>query len=222
MKTTRYLSGGKISALAILLTLIMTTALMAQDNFKNSLVDGSWSMQFRVANNFTLSSFEGALISAKKHLSDKTALRFGVSANFKHYNDEYVAEYDQKRTDSRVSLGLKFQLIKYISPKSKLSFYYGLGPNIEYSRNKLEYEYNDTTHEDRYTYNRTLGIGLLFTWGLEWFFTENLSLMAEYGGGVEYSHGIKEDYHNDILGENDTDIFEFFSNNVNFGLSVYF
>lgn len=42
-------------------------------------IEGRWVLQFRVTENFTLGTFNGALTSAKKQWSERRAFRFGVS-----------------------------------------------------------------------------------------------------------------------------------------------
>ena len=46
---------------------------------QSPLVGGAWALQFRVSENFTLSTFEGSVVSLKRHYSPSTALRLGVS-----------------------------------------------------------------------------------------------------------------------------------------------
>lgn len=46
---------------------------------KNSLLKGAWALQFQINNNFSVSSFQGSTLSAKRHFSNKKAMRFGVS-----------------------------------------------------------------------------------------------------------------------------------------------
>lgn len=221
MRTTRYLSGSKLPFWALLLILILSSVLSAQDKPKNSLADGSWSMQFRISDNFTLSTFDGALLSVKKHLSNKTALRLGVSGTYTNSDEDNTTTTEYEANSSRYYFGVKLQLIKYIHPESALSFYYGIGPNFGYVRDKSEvlYEVEVSNRED---YTRSVNFGLFGSWGLEWFLKHNISVLAEYGGGFKYSTEHKESIHGLNSSERDSHRFEFFNSNVNFGVSVYF
>jgi hypothetical protein len=67
---------------SILLTLVffsqMNSPGVAQNQEANhSLERSTWSLQFQISNNFTLSSFQGSVISAKYHFSKQRAFRFG-------------------------------------------------------------------------------------------------------------------------------------------------
>ena len=87
-----------VVAMMLLVTLSFFNApAFAADNTdsekQNSLVAGSWSLQFRITDNFQLSSFQGATISAKRHFSEGRAIRFGMSLNGSVTDKEY------RRTD---------------------------------------------------------------------------------------------------------------------------
>src|SRR5271157_4544368 len=47
----------------------------------NSLKEGAWALQFGIASNFTLTSFQGTTIAAKYQLSEKNAIRGGLTIN---------------------------------------------------------------------------------------------------------------------------------------------
>ncbi len=186
---------------------------------RNSLVDGSWSMQFRIVNDFQLSSFEGTLISAKRHFSDKSAFRFGIAADFSLENtdSDNIARYQDR--DS-YAFTLNGQYIHYTSPGSAINFYLGIGPHLHYNSSMTETEEGNNTQK---TSIHTLAFGAITSYGLEYFLTRQISLICEYGAGLRYTTSRNETEANGLLSsETDTDEFRFFSASVDFGLSVYF
>lgn len=160
MKTQTTLKTSIIAALMI--TVAAATAAQAQaeqtEAVRNSLTGGSWSMQFRIGDNFSLSSFEGSTISLKKHFTDKSALRLGVSVS--HANDDQIIvssrstdiEYgysdpnlDRSQSDyrvgddkgygrSRTTAGVSAVYMYYPTPQKKISAFFGVGPSIRYAK----------------------------------------------------------------------------------------
>jgi hypothetical protein len=47
----------------------------------NSLKEGVWAMQFGISSNFTLTSFQGSTLALKYQLSDRDAIRGGITIN---------------------------------------------------------------------------------------------------------------------------------------------
>jgi hypothetical protein len=205
--------GGII--LAILLTLSGSQVYSQNDmedqpERKNSLFGGSWSMQFKFMHDFLLTDFEGALISAKRHFTDKSALRFGLDLTYsKSWTDPDTNTF---------AVGIAIQYFYYTSPDAPVNFYFGFGPQLKYDRFKTEMEYFES-----YKYEREWGLGVLGTWGVEWFATKHISFICEYGAGLERLSV----YHERSVDEGanityDKSEIKFYSNSVDFGISVYF
>jgi hypothetical protein len=243
--------------LAIVILLFVCPQTYAQEKKKkkrvksNYLMRGSWSLQFRIEKDFTLGSFEGALISAKRHLSSNTAVRFGIGLNGSFENNELydyrenfdssgmeIIEYNRDGNTEHLDLSFVSQLLFYTNIKSEVNFYFGVGPKIIYSRSTNEYDYDRKLEEpsirgkyDEYnSYSRSWGFGLLGSWGVEWFATRKISFICEYGAGMEYqsrisnyqSNGSYDDRQTNRKSDRDSKLLRFYSSRVNFGLSVYF
>ncbi|MBD3219392.1 MAG: hypothetical protein GF310_14055 [candidate division Zixibacteria bacterium] len=213
--------------LTILVTffLILSCVLTAQEgealqaDSKNSLISGSRSLQFRISNNLTLTSFEGTMISAKKHFTPNSALRFGLGVSAEvGKEDEGSLETDH----TRLTIDLVSQYIFYPAPQATINFYFGTGPIISIERQKHDMEYEDSDVDPGYAYSRRISIGMLATWGLEWFVVDNISFICEYGAGIAYDSGYSENASGHQFNEIDNDTFRFFSQGADFGLSVYF
>jgi hypothetical protein len=240
---------GVIAIIIAMMTVIGFQSQAKAEGNKNYLVRGSWSMQFRISNNFTLSNFEGGLISAKRHLSEKSAIRFGLSlsgSTSDRSTDVISITEDSLRRRARdesrdddldaFSAGITSQIMFYTTSDKALNFYFGVGPDFNYTRSKRNSVIqNDQDHipvrdGTDSAFGRQWSFGLLGSWGVEWFITRKLSIMAEYGAGMEYFSRHEESksitYIEDRTATsqkiNDEDGFRFYSANVNFGLSVYF
>jgi len=216
---------GKLSfktmgiVIALLLSLLYAQA-YTQDNTKdqperrNSLIGGSWSMQFKFMQDFTLTDFEGALISAKRHFTDKSALRFGLDLGFYFENIHESTDRDKNWFD----MSFTALYVYYTSPNAPINFYLGFGPKISYGRTKTVYDDDDAT----YDYYRNWAIGVVGVWGVEWFVTKRISLICEYGAGLLYNSAINEKQRSGGNSAIKTHRFQLFSDSVDFGVSVYF
>ena len=172
----------KITIGMCLVSVLILTGFFSQTQAQdrdNYLVRGSWSLQFGIADNFNLESFNGALISAKQHLSPNTALRFGITLSGRtgdfssedvdmSQNEPYYDSIIRTREGeiSGASLNVTTQLMFYSAANSPVVMYFGIGPNFNYSRNKDEYDlkyiYEDLPDRDGtdYQYSRAWSLGL--------------------------------------------------------------
>jgi len=202
-------------------------------NGKNSLLKGSWALQFQINDNFTLSSFQGSTISAKRHFSNKRAIRFGMSLSSavtdQDQSSSQTAGSDHAESDAqRITINTQYAL--YPSPDKNVNLFFGSGPVVSLSRS------NTTTRSLRGSFstaNRTRdtgwSAGLSGVLGVEWFATRNISLSAEYTSSLVYSSSnikaISEQIASNRITfetERHTKAFQFGSGGVNFGLSIYF
>ena len=189
-----------------------------QEDSKNSLLSGSRSLQFRISNNLTLTSFEGTMISAKKHFTPNSALRFGVGLDIRSGQEDYGAV---KEDDDLFDLELIAQYIYYTSPRAPMNFYLGTGPHFNYNRHVQDRDYEETGEDASWQYDRSWTIGLLATFGVEWFAIESISFFCEYGASLGYHARLTESTrYESQTGE--TKQFSLTSQTVDFGLSVYF
>ena len=161
----------------------------------NSLKAGTWALQFQITQNFTLRDFHGMVLSTKRHYSTRKAIRAGVgfSASAADYNDKFesfqndtlmYSRYAYRETNGQ-SFDLVVQYVVYAPEDTKARFYFGFGPIGSFYRNK----YN-STEDTGYRNSQTSvnwAVGLSGPVGVEWFATENISLLAEYGLILKYN-----------------------------------
>ena len=70
--------------MGIIISFLFLGTLNAQESqnsdttFINSLKPGTWSVQFGISSNFTLTNYNGYNISLKRHSTDRQAWRLGI------------------------------------------------------------------------------------------------------------------------------------------------
>jgi len=217
----------------LLAVVILSSSLMADERSEEALKADSWSFQFAINDNFDFNSFEGTNLSCKKHLSDTKAWRLGVGLsatsrnNSETTNNQNQSGSEDANSQSGLYVDLSLLLLHYKSPKSRVAFFYGIGPEVGLSRNKSESEpvYPPANISHSY-YSWSIGGGIRGILGVEWFATKDISLFAEYGTSLEYlySYTEQESKYNDsfnISKEIDR-MFILKANQVTLGVSVYF
>ena len=217
------------------------TFLFAQENPKeNSLESGAWALQFQITRNFALSRFEGSVISAKRHFSDKKSLRFGLNLNasisdteqnFTRMVSDTLRETRKNDGENNTqNIELNVQYLFYPSPAKEINLFLGIGPMIGFNRS------NSETGLDREPLNpvdstskrtsKRWSLGVSANLGVEWFATKSISFLAEYGLSLNYI--LAKDSSTDRTAgtvtesENKSEIFNLNAASVKFGLSVYF
>lgn len=203
------------------------------------------AFQFQVDDNFQLSSFQGSVISMKRLLSEKRAIRFGlsISANTSNDDSESSATADSlvsNRQSDRSSYGFNISAQYLCSPYkvSGIVFFFGAGPIMSYSYAKSDdknvyYQsaIGDTVKTKHVATAKNYGLGIIGVCGVEWFLKEKLSLTAEYGLSIQYSWRDSETNisQESVMGNNEkidrTDNSNSFAIRpvaVRFGLSIYF
>ena len=154
---------------------------------RSELKGGSWSLQFGLKQDLVLTSFQGAIISAKLHTSDRRAIRFGLTA----FGD--VAESNQNQGPASTpnssrsngqSISVNAQYLLYPYSTSSVIFVFGFGPQLGVSRSTSSFRASQNLSKNT---NTSFSGGMSGSWGAEWFFKPGLSLLAEYGVSMSYS-----------------------------------
>jgi opacity protein-like surface antigen len=179
---------------------------------KNAFRPGLWSLQFAIANNFTLSSFQGSSLSCKRHFSERVALRAGVSLT-----GSYVDQGATERNEQNI--GLNAQYLIYPNPTGKVRLYYGAGPELALSRSKAE-QSSGTSGSSTTTTRWSLGAGCVL--GGEWFVVDGVSLLAEYGSAFTFDDTRVKYVSGSSTSESKTRSIALSAKSVRFGLSLYF
>ena len=174
-----------------------------------SLRRGSWALQFGIASNFTLTSFQGSTIGAKYQLSQNNAIRGGITINGGSNNapvsysgsigDSSAGTVSTSSSVKSANISFTIQYLWYMNPDGPVHLYAGLGPAISYY-------YNHNNSENPYLNNSGNGSGFWIVekynsirtqWaaggaaviGVEWFACRWLSLHADYNELIQYQWG---------------------------------
>jgi len=188
----------------------------------------NWALQFKITNNFNLSSFQGSTISLDRALSKNRSFRFGVSLNGKIANFE--PDDDRDITNSSLLFGFSSQYIAKLERNNKITPFLGIGPTIQFDYSKVENNPQGSGTTQRIT--DSWGVGLSGVIGMEYSLNNSISLLAEYGIGLSYSRQKDTTKRKvSVFGENDFDLttehekrttYNLSSSAVKFGLSIAF
>ena len=214
-------------SIASAILFLFSVTINAQDS---ASVRGKYALQFQIASNFQLTSFNGATISGKYTMSDGNALRAGLSIKGnststdlnENTNPIYNApEFKAKTSNSNYAITLLAQYLFYNPVINDISFYYGGGPLAGISYNKNNNSGNNSNNNEEITNGWTLGVTLVC--GVDWFISKRLSISAEYGFSASYNKSIINTVNNVPQWNQQTSYgYQFIGNNVKLGLSVYF
>lgn len=215
--------------LIFLLLAIIVVPVQARDN---SLEEGKKALQFGVNDNFTLSSFQGSVLSLKKHTSDGSAWRLGLSLTLDLGDNDYSWwENDSLVIDNGDNdiqkVGFDLQRIFYPNPDNDINLYYGLGPTLTYDYRKSKSFSSSSSVLSQTRTDRSWRVGGKIILGVEWFAGKSISLNAEYGTSLLYRY---RKYTTEILyasgtvrgSESKSNTFQLAPSSVRLGLSAYF
>jgi len=212
-----------MSTRIIVMSIVLVTFIYAQpDSASGYLNQGTFSLQFQITENFSIKDFQGALFSAKYLLTGRSALRFGLGTDYifaENTRDQAATVILEEET---YSLQMTGQYLYHLTG-NQLSMYTGIGPHFEYywrsrittAQQNPESEFQETGRNQFSRY----GFGLNAVLGGEYFVTEYLSLMAEYGILGQYRYGKVADK---IAGENNLKEYRFEPVLLKFGFSLNF
>ncbi|MHB1688723.1 MAG: hypothetical protein ACYCVH_15325 [Ignavibacteriaceae bacterium] len=209
--------NGILLFISIFLTLSFSCQAQSQSSDSVSLREGSWALQFGIAANFTLTSFQGSTIGAKYQLSENNAIRGGITINGSTNNgtnsysgaigDTSEGTVPGSSSVKSATVSFVLQYLWYMHPNGPVHFYAGVGPSVSYG-----YSNNSSNISSlfRDAYNHGYWVQQLFTsnstqWaiggsavaGVEWFACHWLSLHADYNESILYqwySTSLNEDY----------------------------
>jgi len=194
-------------------------------------LDGKFALQFQISDNFNLTNFQGTTFSGKYHFGKMDAIRAGLSIDFGNSDaDAETNQFDSvnvaeaNSSSNYFSITLKTQYIRYFVETDNIAFYGGTGPFVTYSTSSNESTTTGTPsdkHLKDTSNNFVLGVD--FIAGVEWFFTKNMSLSAEYGFNFSYrSRTSEREIDNGLYSDSNQKLYSFSGNDINFGISVYF
>lgn len=215
-------------ALLLVAGLILPISSPAGEPASGPDLDGMWALQFQITNNFTLDDFQGSIISIKRHTSDRSAWRAGLSLDFDSSSVERSVQPDGAPafTDaddgSNQGARLDLQYLRYTRAGSPVRFLFGGGPFAGISHSSTE------SYRDGVTYRKDerdrWDAGVSGVLGAEWFVGAGLSLHAEYGFEFGYT---QQERRSEVpttgeMQKIETDRVAFSARGVLFGVSAYF
>ncbi len=172
---------------------------------------------FSIEDNFQLAAFSGATSSIKRQSTAARAWRLGVTTRFE--SRDMVSGLTE-RDDVIISVAIPYYRLYYLNTSGAVRPYWGIGvrPALTYRDVELRAD-GDLTGSSRLT---DIGLGLTGVVGVEWYFTESLSILAEYGSLLAYTRMHREDG-SQTTGKrtSDTSVIEFDWEQVRFGLTAY-
>ncbi len=174
---------------------------------KHSLKDGAWALQFQLGSALSPRGYESMVISAKYHLTNRSAIRLGFDINGDIYFGGHTSHrgappddtlYSSSRDNiNRQGINLKSEYLKYTQIDPQLHFFLGAGPTFGFSHYKSKRNdrrtYPPEPKGPRYIsedYNWSLGISALL--GAEWFPSKRISFIAEYGVSFDYTYALRK------------------------------
>ena len=166
----------------------------------NSLEEGSWALLFQIPDVPALDFFEGFL-AMKYHLSEQTALRFGIGGNGSTADNQDGLQY---------ALNLQTQYFLYPHEVGDVNFYLGAGPRVGLSYSRLEVSEGEIRQ-------RRTSFGITGRLGVEWFATKSISLLGEYGNELGTRFERREQ---PALDESSRDYY--YRTSVTLGIAAYF
>jgi hypothetical protein len=220
----------KFSFAFLFASLIFVSTGFSQSTTYLDSLDGKFALQFQITDNFTLSSFQGTVISGKYHFSKRDAIRLGLEIILGDSESETIVNnLDTNTVDQSVEdtnnfgFTINSQYIHYIRGTDDISLFGGIGPYFRYyksTRNRELIVDEIKTLSESENENYSIGLDLLV--GVEWWFHKYMSLSAEYGLKFFYlfsKSNFKDDFRE---AESEQKSYNISGNHINFGITVYF
>lgn len=215
--------------------LFVSTGFSQSTSYLDSL-DGKFALQFQISENFNLSSFQGTIFSGKYNFSSRDAVRLGLSINFGDTEEDHTGSRldtnlvsTARKELNSFNFVVKTQYIYSMSITNDIGFFIGGGPFISYTTSSSESKWLANQVETMRTYTSDIiGIGLDLINGVEWMFSKNMSLSAEYGLKFTYLSSEEKRVSENNSGNYGTTeksnrkTYLITGNHINFGITVYF
>ncbi|MCK6544212.1 hypothetical protein L6Q79_16205, partial [bacterium] len=147
---------------------------------------------FQIDKGVTLKSFEGSTISFKRMLSEKRAIRIGLTINGNHTNQDFQTNIpdsvnhfkDSQISSANVTVFLSLQTMKSFG--KNIFFYSGYGLTLGFNHYWVNPNIDYRQQADTYT------IGPIAYIGVEYFLNSRISLSGEYGLTGYYSYRVSK------------------------------
>ncbi|MEM1128852.1 MAG: hypothetical protein AAGI71_19570 [Bacteroidota bacterium] len=157
----------RIATTLFALALLTAPVLAQSSTSEQPLQPGTWALQFRITDNFTLGSFRGSVLSAQYQRQEDRAVRVGVTLTSVGTELEIG---NGEVTNSDTQFSLQGDYVLYLRTTDTVVPFWGLGPGLGFA---LE---EGGGGEERTSFSLQ---GRAFV-GAEWFVAPPISLTAEY------------------------------------------
>jgi len=201
---------------------------MAEESSESALKPGAWAAEFELdpEYRYAFGISSGVILSAKRHFSARSALRFGAGASFDesmadgetsyvHYSPYYIPNYrsaagiGESHSESQ-SYTLFLHYLRYHPEHHAVAIFWEVGPSVRYVGSDHHEEVTfagpaptDPTEwdtSDRALVRRVVALDLNL--GFEWFFNRRLSLGARVGVWGGYGWGTDTDTYETTTSDN--------------------
>ncbi|HEX2897592.1 MAG TPA: hypothetical protein VHP63_06035 [candidate division Zixibacteria bacterium] len=191
-----------------------------------------WALQFEVDRDFDFRGLAGQTLSIKKHTSDGSAFRLGLSVGLEVGESENSQGGDRD-FNSRL-LEISMQRVFYPDITADANLFYGIGIFGSFSHNKNEYQPSRPISgysEFRKSLFDTWSGGVSGILGGEYFIAKSFSLLGEFRTDISFRCQKRDDdyqsFYNGVLQssyhvEEKTNSIRISADNIKFGLSFYF
>ncbi len=200
------------------------------------------ALQFGVGGSFKLESFNGTTFAYRRSMSPNVDLRLGASVDLEYQSGDETAtgtgtnsgEDSAPLEEWNNNVRLRCEWIAHRG--SEVSFYAGGGPQLSFAHSQYvstDFYFSDDGEDAVRHYktrNAEYGIGVGGVIGVQWAPVEWCALHVEYRAAAGYTRGEYRHYSDRDGGSNEytrveseiADSFEFDSQGVEAGLSIYF
>ena len=180
---------------SVLAALLACSPALAEDATETR---GAWALEFEVQPR--LGAFGAAGIAAKRHFTDRSALRLGFLVGITDTNDETISYVDTdfpfdtthvtlelERYYDRRDVTLFLHFVRFLNLGNRFGTFVEAGPTVRWISEESGYvaeypapggTYRSAADRDSWNY------GLDLAAGFEWFFSRQLSLAGRYGLAV--------------------------------------
>ena len=198
-----------------------------EDN-QTSVPENKWGLQFMIAKNFQLSSFQGTTLSVMRKINVKNAMRAGINISggsgeitFKNSSLIQDSLMNKNKTENvNFNLNFSFDYLFMNELNDKISFYFGTGPNFGLMKYNAK-QYTDSLLTS--TRENGWNIGLSGIAGIAWQVHKKIMIHAEYKSTLDYqtNEGTQKNLYSKLKSETKSESFHFVSSPVLFGVTVY-
>lgn len=200
---------------ALISVLLFSVTASSQDLATETPMNG---FGLHINQDLSLNTFDGASITWNRYSSPKRGWRIALSPRIDKttYPNYYYQDLDDE--ENRYSLEISALRLFQKVPKERSRFYWGIGPTLHasYYENIETWQDSNGMVSPYMRVYRIWSIGAANVIGIEYFLSDKISLLGEYGFNLVY-----EDYKSSHAENHDKSI-RIFSKSVQLGLNVFF